>query len=165
MRTLIAVAVLMAGAAALTAQDDKKYEKDGKFTAKFPTAPATLTRSAGGLTLNIVLADHDKGKGGLMVIYSDIPADKVKAPTPDQILDSCKRGLEEEFKLKNSKIEPVKDAKRPTRTVEGDRDDMFITGQIVLAGNRLYQVYAFGPKEFATGNEAKEFIKSFAVTE
>lgn len=165
MRTLIAVAVLAVGAAALTAQDDKKYEKDGKFTAKFPAAPTTLTKSAGGLTLNITISDYEKGKGGLMVIYSDIPADKAKAPTPDQILDSCKRGLEEEFKLKNAKIEPVKDAKRPTRTVEGERDEMFITGQIVLARNRLYQVYAFGPKEYTTGDVAKEFIKSFTITE
>lgn len=167
MRALIAVAVLALGCAALTAQDDKKYEKDGKFTAKFPSAPNTLTRSAGGLTLNLALSDYEKGKGGLMVVYADIPADKVKAPTPDQILDSCKRALEEDFKMKNLKAEPAPfgPKKLPARTIAGDRDELHINGTIILSGNRLYQVYAFGPKDFVTGKDADEFLKSFAITE
>jgi len=167
MRTVIAVAVLALGAASLTGQDDKKYEKDGKFTAKFPSTPTTLTRSAGGLTLNLTLADFEKGKGGMMVVYADIPAEKVKAPTPDQILDSCKRALEEDFKLKNMKAEPAPFGakKLPARSISGDRDDLFINGTIVLSGNRLYQVYAFGPKEFVTGKDAEEFLKSFTTTE
>jgi hypothetical protein len=165
MRTLIAVAALALGAAALTAQDDKKYEADGKFRANFPAATTTIKREAGGLKLNIVLAEPEKGKGGMMVVYSDIPADKLKAPTPDQVLESCERALKEDFMLKNVTGTTLKDAKPPTRTVTGDRDDLTINGRIVLSGTRLYQVYAFGPKEFATGADATKFIESFAVIE
>src|SRR5688572_7275340 len=99
MRTILAVTVLAVSAVGLSGQDDKKYEKEGKFTAKFPTAPRVLTKSAMGLTLHIAYAEHEKDKGGLIVVYSDIPAEKAKAPTPDQILESGKKALEDDFKL------------------------------------------------------------------
>ncbi|MBN9122020.1 MAG: hypothetical protein J0I06_23240 [Planctomycetes bacterium] len=167
MRTILAVTVLAVCAAGLTGQDDKKYEKEGKFTAKFPSAPIQDTKSAGGLTLHIFLADYEKGKGGFLVIYSDLPADKLKAPTPDQVLDSGKKALEDDFKLKNVKAEPtaVGPKKYPGRTISGDREELNLRGQIVLVGNRLYQVYVFGPKDFVTGKEADDFLASFKITD
>jgi hypothetical protein len=167
MRTILAVAVLAVGAAGLSGQDDKKYEKDGKFTAKFPTAPRVVNKTAMGLTLTAVVSEQEKDKGGFMVIYADIPQDKLKAPTPDQVLDSGKKGLEEDFKLKNVKADP--DAfgpkKYPARNITGDRDQLNLKGKIVLVGNRLYQVYAFGPKDFVTSKEADAFLASFAITD
>ena len=167
MRTILAVALLAVGAAGLSGQDDKKYEKEGKFTAKFPTAPRVVTKSAMGLTLTVVVSEQEKDKGGYMVIYTDIPPEKVKAPTPDQVLDSGKKALEEDFKLKNVKADP--DAfgpkKYPARNITGDREQLSLKGKIVLVGNRLYQVYAFGPKEFVSGKETDEFLASFAITD
>jgi hypothetical protein len=167
MRTILAVAVLALGAAGLSGQDDKRYEKEGKFTAKFPTTPRVQTKTAGGLTLHVVYADQEKDKGGFLVVYSDIPAEKLKAPTPDQVLESGKKALEEDFKLKNVKADP--DAfgpkKYPARNITGDREQLSLKGKIVLVGNRLYQVYAFGPKEFVTGKEADDFLASFAITD
>lgn len=165
MRTILAVAALAVCAAGLTGQDDKKYEKDGKFTAKFPSAPTVKTQAAGGLTLHLVFSEFDKGKGGFLVTYTDLPADKLKAPTPDQVLDSGKKALEDDFKLKNVKAEPtaVGAKKYPGRTISGDRDELSLRGTIVLVGSRLYQVYVFGPKDFVTGKEADGFLTSFAI--
>jgi hypothetical protein len=165
MRTILTMTVLAVSAAALTGQDDKKFEKDGKFTAKFPTPPTPQVKMAQGLTLHVLLADHEKGKGGFLVTYADLPAEKLKAPTPDQVLDSGKKALEDDFKLKNVKAEPTKVGKHPGRTISGDRDDFNLRGTIVLAGNRLYQVYVFGPKDFVDGMVAKDFIASFTITD
>lgn len=168
MRTILAVAVLAACAAGLTGQDDKKYEKEGKFTAKFPTAPALKTQAAGGLTLNLVMAEEkDKGKGGFLVIYSDLPAEKLKAPTSKQVLDTCQEALEKDFKAKvlKSGDTTIGAKKHPAREITAERDEWQIRGSIALAGTRLYQVYVYGSKEFVGGPEATDFLNSFNITD
>ncbi len=167
MRTILAGALVLMCAAGLSGQDKKEYEKAGKFTAKFPTGPEKQTKSAGGLTLNVFLAPHDKDKGGFMVVYSDLPVEKLKAPTPDQVLDSCKKALEDDFKLKDVKAEPVAFGakKLPARKISGTRDELNLRGTLVLSGARLYQVYVFGSKEFVGSKEADAFLESFAVTD
>ncbi|QJW96131.1 hypothetical protein FTUN_3686 [Frigoriglobus tundricola] len=167
MRTMVVIAALVACAAGLSAQDAKKYEKDGKFTAKFPSTPEVKSASAGGLKLNVVVSDSAGGKGGFMVTYSDIPADKLKAPTPEQVLESSEKGLAENFKAKitKSSAAPLGPKKYPAREVTAEREEFHLRGTIVLAGGRLYQVYAFGSKEFASSKEASDFLASFAVTE
>src|SRR5262245_53845435 len=102
MRTMLAGLVLAVCAAGLTAQD-KKYEKEGKFTAKFPNGPAEQTKTAGGLTMHVFVADHEKGKGGYLVAYTDLPAEVLKAPKPEQVLESGEKGLVETFKAKITK--------------------------------------------------------------
>ncbi len=167
MRTILAIAVLGACVVGLNAEDAKKYEKDGKFTAKFPSPPELQSKSAGGLKLNIAVADAGGGKGGYMITYSDIPADKLKAPTPEQVLESSEKGLAENFKAKITKSSavPVGPKKYPAREITAERDDFHLRGTIVLAGERLYQVYTFGSKEFTSSKEASDFLASFAVTE
>lgn len=167
MRTIFAVAVLALGATGLAAQDDKKYEKEGKFTAKFPTGPAQQTKTAGGLTLHVFTSDFEKGKGGFMVTYSDLPPEVLKAPKPEQVLESSEKGLVENFKAKITKSGAIKfGAKQyPAREIIAERDDFHLRGKIVLVGSRLYQVYVFGQKDFTMGKEAEAFLASFAITD
>src|SRR6266545_891768 len=156
MRMLLAVAVLALAAAGLTAQDDKKYEKEGKFTAKFPNTPAQQTKTAGGLTLRVFIVEDQKAKGGYMITYSDLPPDVLKAPKPEQVLESSEKGLVENFKAKITKSGAVKlGAKQhPAREVVAEREEFHLRGKIVLVGNRLYQVYVYGAKDFTAGKEA-----------
>jgi hypothetical protein len=167
MRTIFAVAVFALCAAGLTAQDDKKYEKEGKFTAKFPNGPAQTTKSAGGLTLRVFLADFDKGKGGFMVTYSDLPPEVLKAPKPEQVLESSEKGLVDNFKAKITKSGAIKFGPKmyPAREIVAEREEFHTRGMIVLVGSRLYQVYVFGAKDFTASKEADEFLKSFAITD
>jgi hypothetical protein len=172
MRKLIAVAALAVFAAALSAQPKKvDTAKEGKFTAKFPNGPAVETKSAGGMTLHIYLADHDKGKGGFTVIYGDLPAEVLKAPKPEQVLESAEKGLKDYFKadVKESKAATFGAKKYPARDIRAEKVDVTgqwnLRGRMVLAGNRLYQVYVYGPKDFLDSKEAEEFLSSFQITE
>ena len=167
MRTILAVAVLAVCAAGLTGQDDKKYEKDGKFTAKFPSGPTKQIKSAGGLTLHMFLAEQPKGKGGYLITYADIPAEKLKAPTPDQVLQACEQALKDDFtaKVTKSGATAFGAKKYPARELTAERDMWNMRGTVVLVGTRLYQVYVFGEKDFVAGKEADAFLASFAITD
>ena len=170
MRTILAVAVLAVGVAGLSAQDDKKYEKDGKFTAKFPTTPVAAPQMAGGLTLQIVTS-VEKGKGGYIVIYCDLPPEVLKAPKPEQVLESSEKGLVDNFKAKVTKSGPTMFGakKYPAREITAEKEVPTglwnLRGSIILVGNRMYQVYVFGDKEFIVGKEADAFLGSFAITD
>ena len=167
MRTILAVGLFAVCAAGLTAQDDKRYEKDGKFTAKFPTPATAVAKTAGGLTLNIVTSDFDKGKGGFMVTYCDLPPEKLKAPTPEQVLTSSETGLKENFKatVTKSAATTFGPKKYPARELTAERETWNLRGSVVLVGTRLYQVYVYGEKEFVTGKDADAFLASFAITD
>ena len=40
---------------------------------------------------------------------------------------------------------------------------MTVRVTLILAGDRLYQVFVHGPKEFATGKAADTFLESFEI--
>jgi hypothetical protein len=172
MRTILAVAVMAVFAAGLAAQPEKKdFTKDGKFKAAFPTNPTIETKTGGGLTQKLFLADYDKGKGGYLVVYADLSPDLLKAPQPAQVLQSGEDGLKEYFKAKITKsmATTVGAKKYPAREITAEKEDAAgawnLRGVIVLASNRLYQVYVFGPKDFLTSKEADAFLASFEITD
>jgi hypothetical protein len=168
MRTFFAVALLATGAGGLTGQEGKSYEsKEGKFTARFPTLPAVQAKSAGGLTLNLFNADFEKGKGGYLVTYSDLPPEVLKAPLPDQILASSEKAFAEQFMPKEKKFTPLAfgPKKYPAREVTAQRDELSLRGIAVLVGSRMYQVYVYGPKEFVSDKAADAFLASFTIND
>jgi hypothetical protein len=173
MRKVIAVAALALFAGALAGQPKVDTAKEGKFTAKFPNGPQAEKKTAGGLTLHIYTADFDKGKGGYAVIYGDLPAEVVKAAKPEQVLESAEKGLAENFKAKvdekASKATTFGAKKYPAREVRAEKMDVSgqwnLRGMMVLVGNRLYQVYVYGPKDFLDSKEAEAFLSSFQITE
>lgn len=167
MRTMLVVAAVAVCAAGLTGQDAKKYEKDGKFTAKFPNGPDQSMKAAGGLTLHIFIGEYEKGKGAYMVTYSDLPPAVLKAPKPEQVLESSEKGLTENFKAKITKSGATMFGakKYPAREITAEREDLNLRGTIVLVGGRLYQVFVFGSKEFTASKSADDFLASFAITD
>jgi hypothetical protein len=175
MRTMLVVAAFAVCAASLPAQDSKKYEREGKFTAKFPIAPDETVKSAGGVTAHIFIGDYEKGKGVFMVTYSDLPPEVLKAPKPEQVLESSEKGLTDKsekgltefFKVKITKSGPALfgPKKYPAREIAADREELSIRGTIVLVGPRLYQVFVLGSKEFMTNKAADDFLASFAITD
>jgi len=167
MRTLFAVALFAAGAWTVVAAEGKTYDsKEGKFSAKFPTTPTVHSKTAGGLTLHLFVADFEKGKGGYLVSYSDLPPEVLKAPQPAQVLVSGEKGLVDNFKAKVTKSGATTfgPKKYPAREITAELQDWHMRATLVLVGNRLYQVCVFGPNEFVTGKDADDFMKSFALT-
>ncbi len=168
MRVLIAVAVLAVGTwGSVGAEPQPHMSKEGKFTVNFPTPPTVESRTAAGLTLNLFNADFEKGKGGFLVTYSDLPADLLKAPLPDQVLASSEKGLVDSFKAKiiKSASVPFGPKKYPAREITAERDQWNMRGTIILVGNRMYQVCVYGPKEFIASKEADAFLASFAINQ
>jgi hypothetical protein len=170
MRTMLVGVVLVVGAAGLAAQE-KKYEKDGKFTAKFPSGPLEFPRTAGGLKMQIFYSAFENGKGGYMVAYGDLPPETLRAPKPEQVLESSEKGLVENFKAKVTKSSATTfgPKKYPAREIVAERSadgvEFHLRGTVVLVGTRLYQVYVFGPKDFITSKEADAFLASFTITD
>jgi hypothetical protein len=179
MRTLFAVAVLALGTAGV-AQDkkdekkdakapDKKEEtyvsRDGKFAAKFPGTPTTSTKAPGGLTLHLFYTDIEKDKSQFLVTYCDLPPEQLKAPTPAQILASSEKGLVDGFKAKVTESGELAfgPKKLPARKIVAEKGEVIFRGIIVLVGNRLYQVFAIGPKDFVTGKDSDAFLASFEI--
>jgi hypothetical protein len=168
MRSLIATALIAAGAGGLLAQEPKTYEsKEGKFSAKFPSPPKVEAKTSGGLTLNMFNADFDKGKGGYLVSYSDLSPELLKAPLPEQVLASSEKGLVDTFKAKVTKsaAAPFGPKKYPAREIAAERDDWNMRCLLILVGDRMYQVSVYGPKDFIAGKDADAFLASFALTQ
>ncbi len=174
MRSLIAAVVFVGFAGALTADDkktddkktdDKKYEsKEGKFSAVFPDKPMTQNTKAGGVDLNITIVE--KAGAGYAVIYSDLPADQVKAAKAKDLLDGGEKGLVTNFKAKVTKTKDSEFGKQkyPAREIYGEKDSIQLRITIILADNRLYQVFVVGTKDAITAKETDEFFKSFEIT-
>ncbi len=165
MRTLLAVAVMTLGVGGLVAADEKKFEsKDGKFKATFPAEPKEIKQKASGLDLVITIVEKDKG--GFAVIYSDMPADVVKAAPAKKLLEGGEKGLVDNFKAKVTKSKETTFGKQkyPAREILGEKDDLHLRVTIILADNRLYQVFVVGPKDMVTGKGADAFFESFEIT-
>jgi hypothetical protein len=165
MRSTIAAAVFVLFAAGVTAQDAKKYEsKEGKYSVAFPGTPKDEAKKAGGIGLNIAMVQ--KGAGGFAVIYSDLPAEAIKAVKAKDLLDGGQKGLVDNFKAKVTSSKDIEFGKQkyPAREIVGEKDAINLRITIILAENRLYQVFVVGPKDLTTGKEADEFLKSFEIT-
>ena len=165
MRLAVALSVLFLSV--LIAGQDKpseKYEsKEGKYSVQFPGKPNKTTNKAGGIDLHIAIVEM--GMGGFAVIHSDFPPEAIKAAKPKALLDGGQKGLIENFKAKvtSSRDFEFGMEKYPARELIGEKDKLNLRIQIILAGNRLYQVFVVGSKEQVTSKEADAFFKSFEI--
>src|SRR5262245_26964915 len=118
MRPKIAVTVIVLFATGLAAQDGKKYEsKEGKYSVAFPGKPEIKTQKIPGGDLNI--ASFEKGPGAFMVMYSDLPAEVVKATKAKEILEGGEKGLVDTFKAKVTSSKEIEFGKQksPAREI------------------------------------------------
>lgn len=174
MRRLLILAAMIVLSSSLAAQDIKPYEsKAGKYKVVFPeTGPTVSSTKVGEDELNVAKLAY-KG-GGFMVTYTDLNEDKVKMARPKDILDVGEKGLIEAFnkpKITSTKDIEIGKQKYPARQIttgesyfgeEGVSIKLRLT--LVLADNRLYQVFVFGPKDLPASKEADKFFESFEIT-
>lgn len=156
--------------ATLSAQDEKKYEsKAGKYKVIFPGTPETTSKKVDDGELNS--ASVAKGGGGFLVIYTDLSSDKLKETKPKELLASGEKGLVDNFKAKITTSKDIEYGKQkfPARQIEAtavipdEAISINLRMTIILADNRLYQVFVFGPKDLAMGKEADKFFDSFEI--
>ncbi len=156
----VGLCVLSCGAAA---QDAKYESKAGRYSVTFPGKPTVESLKAGNLELN--LAKVERGSGGLMVVYTDLPAE-VSKETPKSVLDDSEKELLGGFKTKATRSKDIEFGPRklPAREVTAVQGETHIQITLVLSDTRLYQLLVVGPKELVEGKDAATFFKSFDVT-
>jgi hypothetical protein len=157
----------------LCAEDKKPTvfaSKEGKFTVAMPEKPSEKTSKIptdlGQLELHIFIVDQKER--AYLVTYSDYPAGTVK-DNADKILTGVVEGNAKSLKSKVASEEKITIGKKkhPGREIKIEMPDKkgLYRARIYLVGDRLYQVVALGPEEFAKGKEVDEYLKSFAVEE
>jgi hypothetical protein len=168
MRTVIGIIAFMGLVSGIGAQDDKPSEKyvskDGKYTAAFPGKPTPKSMKVGDVDLHCAILQ--KGEGVFSVFFTDVKQIAGKLTKPKEILDGGQKGVVANFKAKliSSKDFDFGKQKYPARELVAEKDGNTLRFQIILAGNRLYQVFVVGPKDMVMGKEADDFLKSFEIT-
>jgi hypothetical protein len=170
MRSPIAIAAFVLFACGLGAADEKKDEpkkyesKEGKYAVAFPGKPEVSTKKAGAEEWNMAVVKTEAG--AYLVIHSDLPAESLKAAKPKEILAEAEKAFMNSFKANVTSSKEVEFGKKkyPAREAVAEKDATQLRITLVLADNRLYQVFVVGPKDLVGGKEADEFFKSFEVT-
>jgi len=160
MRGLVAIAVLV-GCAGLSAAQEKYESKEGRYSVKFPDKPSTVTKKANDA--DVVTALTKKGDAAYLVTYSDLPAATVKNAKAKDLLVKGETALVARQKAKLLDSKDVEVGKHPGRLVLAEQENGHLRVLIVLAGNRVYQVVATGPKGVVSGPEGDAFFESFTV--
>jgi hypothetical protein len=165
MRPLLAILILSLGAAGLAAQDERNHlSKEGKYRVTFPIKPTLSTTTSDNLQLHMAAAEQ--GGGAMVVIYSDLPGETVKAAKPGELLAGAEKGLVDNFKAKvtSSKDITFGTSKFPGREIMGEKDTVQMHIKLVLAGDRLYQFFVIGSKEYVKSKDAEKFFESFEIS-
>ncbi len=145
--------------------------KEGKFSVTLPDKPAEKTNKVktdvGELDLHSFLVDQNDR--AMVVMYSDYPAGSVGAANADKVLAGCIEGNVKSLKGKLASEEKITTGKakhvgREIRIEMPDKKGIY-RARLFLVGDRLYQVVALGPDDFAKGKAVDAFLNSFAIDE
>jgi len=144
---------------------DKYASKEGRYSVQFPDKPMKSTKKTGGVDLNVALVAQ--GMGAFGVVYSDLPPETTKIVKPKELIDGGQqKGFVESFKAKITSSKDFEFGKEmyPAREIVGANDQLHLRIQIILAGDRVYQLLVVGPKDLTTSPDADAFFKSFEIT-
>jgi hypothetical protein len=136
----------------------------GGYRVEVPGKPAELTQDVPthpGQKMYAIKVDY--GKGGFVIVLSEMAADRVGAGAEqnlDLIRDSGMKALN--ATVINEQHETV--GEFPGRRVDYNASNgLSGTVRYVLAERRIYQINAIGPAGFSATPEAKRFLASFAL--
>jgi hypothetical protein len=152
---------------ALAAEQDtplEKFEsKEGRYSVLFPGKPARTTNKAGGIDLHVAVVKVVMGS--FAVTHSVLPPEVIQVAKPKDLLDGGQKGFIDHFKAKvtSSRDFEFGTEKYPARELVGEKDKLNLRIQIILAGNRQYQVFVVGTKEQIASKEANAFFESFEI--
>jgi hypothetical protein len=158
---------------ALCAEDKKPVDfasKTGKFSVTLPEKPAEKTSKVptdlGKLELHIFIVDQKDR--AFLVTYSDYPP-KTVGDNAEKLLAGVIEGNAKSLKgkvLSDEKI-TIGKGKYPGREVRIEMPDKkgLYRARIYIVGDRLYQVVALGPDEFAKSKAVDDYMKSFTIEE
>ena len=159
--------VLAIGLTAVADDKEKKYtSKESGFAIQFPAGAKVMTKdqeAPNGIVIKGTSLELDMKVYG--VIAMTFPAGALQAlPTKDH-LDNGEQGAvtQNGGKKVSAKDLEFGTEKFPGREIVVEKDGMFIRTQIVFADPKMYFLTVAGPRDFATGKEGTDFLKSFEI--
>jgi hypothetical protein len=175
-----AVAVVTAALLAHTAAADPPAKAGGPppvkafapkgagFSVAFPGKPTPATKEValpdgGSLTIKCYVHEQADKDNVMLVAIAELPAGAVE--DVDGALDGAVVGFAEAVGVDTPESKAVVLNGHPGRAFEFEVEGKGkVRGRVYLANGRLYQVAAAGQGEFATGDAATQFLKSFKLT-
>ncbi|MCS6865081.1 MAG: hypothetical protein RMJ56_11935 [Gemmataceae bacterium] len=169
MRAALMASWLMLFGPVALGQQASYTSAEGQYRVRFPRPPKiseqTVKTALGDL--HVVIATYATSEGNiLMVSYTDYPAEAVQpakvAALFDEIRDSVKTA---EGKMAPGEKElTIGPEKYPGREFVVEKGRQRIKCQLILRGQRLYQITAMGSADFIKGRDATAFFKTFELT-
>jgi hypothetical protein len=142
--------------------------KEGHYRIRFPGNPKVseqTVKTALG-ELNVVIATYATSDGNiLMVSYTDYPAEAVQPSKVATLFDE----IRDRLKSSEGKIAPgekeftIGPEHHPGREFVLEKGRQRIKCQLILRGQRLYQLVAMGSADFLKGRDATAFFKTFEL--
>ncbi|MBX9579778.1 MAG: hypothetical protein K2X87_05665 [Gemmataceae bacterium] len=163
---LVGLVAGVAGAADPAPEFKPFASSAGRYKVLFPGPVKTETtevKTPAG-TATVTLDAVKAGGVTFLVSFVDVPdsvAQQPPGPRLDKVRDAQKGA---DGAVLADKELTVGDEKYPARDVLVGKPDGTLRVRIVIAGSRLYQVMARGPKEAVTGADADRYFGSFEVT-
>ncbi len=152
----------------LNAQEYELTSKIGNFSITFPGEP-TLTSdvvesAVGDLDLHSYIYDG-KEESAYLVAYIDYPADMVEESDDDVLLESALEGAIESWGFDVDEVE------KQTKWHSGyksiyiieSKDNTYAVYEVMLVGNRLYQLAILQYNEKIKKKEISAFFESFTL--
>ncbi|MDQ2986531.1 MAG: hypothetical protein M3R13_07400 [Armatimonadota bacterium] len=138
--------------------------EEARFSVMLPEAPRTSkqnVRAESADTTNSVFTLRTKA-GTFLVSYTDSETFDDNRSLIDTLLDATCRGAVEGANGRLISIRPITRNGFLGRALafEG-RDGKMARGLVVLAGTRLFQVYALGTPDWIAGKDVDRFLNSF----
>jgi hypothetical protein len=140
--------------------------KGGNFVVRFPGKPketSQTTKSPIG-EVKVYTATYATSDGNVyMVSYSDLPPGATKSENLGTLFDGVREGAKGKDGeiLVGDRFEFGPD-KLPGYDLELKKGNQRVKFKVIVRENRLYQLAVVGSKDFAQGENAAAFLKSFA---
>ena len=153
------------------AVDDSLFvSEEGEFTIDFfgitPTFSSTKVETdIGPVVLNMYM--YEKGEDqAFMVAYCDYPPEMIdESQGAEELLIGAKNGALGNLNIEGAETEKeIEINGHMGLSFSANNGEFFVTYEIYMVGNRLYQIAILRLGEYASKKDKKTFIKSFRLT-
>jgi hypothetical protein len=167
LRCTATLAVLSCGLVCSAQGDGRYVSKEGGFAARFPAGADVTTKTVpapGGLKAVVTTAVVKAKQQTYIVTYTVHQKGVLKAPAKT-ILDLGEKATLSQPQTLRLEVKnlAVGKEKYPAREILTDRDGNQTRTRFIAADPVLYTLVVGGPKEFASGDEATDFLDTFEI--
>jgi hypothetical protein len=151
-------------------EDNLFVSEDGNFSVDFLGQTPTKTSSnvptdVGDVEINMFMYEKSVTEA-LMVAYSDYPSEMIdESDGADNLLQGAKNGALGNLGITSTDVEKKIDIDgHPGLFFTGNNGQYFVTYEVYLVHNRLYQVAILRDGSYASDEDRNTFLGSFKLT-